>query len=60
MAASTALLASPKPSQSTRIGASANTGTAWLSKSTGSSQRRSPADSVMSSAEKIPSAIPQR
>ena len=48
----------PKPSHSTSSGASANTGTAWLSSRIGISQRCTRGENTISSAQAAPSPVP--
>ena len=49
----------PKPNQSTSSGARANTGIAWLSSSSGISQRCSSGENTMPSAQTAPSRVPR-
>ena len=50
----------PKPNHSTSSGASANTGTAWLSSRIGISQRCTRGENTISSAQAAPSPVPIR
>ncbi len=56
--AMTTLDAMPKPNHSTSSGASANTGTACASSSSGISQRSSVRDAIMPSAASAPTSVP--
>ncbi len=54
----TTLEAMPKPNQSTSSGARANTGTAWLSSTSGISQRSTRGENTMIRANIAPSSVP--